>query len=639
MFRHSSFVILSSLVICDSSFHSTPYRNEEGEEVALLWLSCPHCRVYFHIDEANAGKQVACRACGNPIRIPGTAPKMPVWHYTRERHPKGPVTFEQLRELARTGELNPGELVWQEGMAQWAEARTIDGLYPSPPPVPAATAPPETAVVSPQEEQQPVIEIETEEQRNQPVEMPAKIDESPVVVEEEPLIEIVDEEQVEPPIPIIAEPEQNIPKLSLDDESSSKAVDTSAEQFLPKAWDTPQAESSKEEQQIEVEPEFALNLPAAPPVRRPEPAPTVDLVFPKESAQVPERPALEIELAPVEPKMELDEPEPEGFPTPYEVSRGWKKSQEPKIEVVPEPGTPGPETYAVAGAAQAATPPAQPISAIPVAEIVDAAPPMAIPVSADEVEPREETELERRSRLRREYVQAKKEWTAVRSGLNIIYLTSAGWFGLIAVRFIINTAIAIIAGESPSQAEQSGAGSGVSIAILFIMAVIVDSLTIYGLILCLKIPETTGGRTLIISTLVLTGVSIFFALLAPFVTVMALIALIAGFCRWFAFVFFLQTVNQFFEAHLQMKSIERLMLLMGSTVGIAFVLWVGMNYLVRTFASGEMDTAAMITLILASLCTNLPLLVLIGLCTLRYLRVLRDTVALIDERIYRGELG
>src|SRR5262249_14479484 len=110
--------------------------------MALLWLSCPHCRVFFHIDDANAGRQVACRACGNPIRIPGTTPKVSHWFYTRDRKPHGPVTFEQLKERARNGELLPHELVWQEGMANWVEARSVDGLYPTPPPVPPLPAPP-----------------------------------------------------------------------------------------------------------------------------------------------------------------------------------------------------------------------------------------------------------------------------------------------------------------------------------------------------------------------------------------------------------------------------------------------------------------------------------------------------------------
>src|SRR5207249_2694422 len=104
--------------------------------MALLWLSCPHCRVLFHIDDATAGQQVSCRVCGHPIRIPGSSPRPSLWYYTRDRKPFGPVSFEQIKELARAGQLLPDELIWQEGMAQWAPARTVEGLYPAPPPLP-----------------------------------------------------------------------------------------------------------------------------------------------------------------------------------------------------------------------------------------------------------------------------------------------------------------------------------------------------------------------------------------------------------------------------------------------------------------------------------------------------------------------
>src|SRR5260370_33015122 len=96
-----------------------------GELMALLWLSCPHCRVFFHIDDANAGKQVACRACGNPIRIPGAGPKPTVWFYTPERKPLGPVTFEQLPECARTGGPAPRGVAGQQGTPPWTAANAV----------------------------------------------------------------------------------------------------------------------------------------------------------------------------------------------------------------------------------------------------------------------------------------------------------------------------------------------------------------------------------------------------------------------------------------------------------------------------------------------------------------------------------
>jgi antitoxin component YwqK of YwqJK toxin-antitoxin module len=43
----------------------------------------------------------------------------------------GPVSGQQLKELAATGQLAPADLVWKEGMAQWLPASRINGLLPS----------------------------------------------------------------------------------------------------------------------------------------------------------------------------------------------------------------------------------------------------------------------------------------------------------------------------------------------------------------------------------------------------------------------------------------------------------------------------------------------------------------------------
>lgn len=65
------------------------------------------------------------------------------WHYTKggERH--GPVSSDQLRQLAASGQIHPTDLVWRDGMAEWQKASSVKGLFPSqasgptePPPIP-----------------------------------------------------------------------------------------------------------------------------------------------------------------------------------------------------------------------------------------------------------------------------------------------------------------------------------------------------------------------------------------------------------------------------------------------------------------------------------------------------------------------
>ena len=43
----------------------------------------------------------------------------------------GPVSFEQLKELAAAGKLAPDDSVWQEGMRNWVRASTVPDLFPS----------------------------------------------------------------------------------------------------------------------------------------------------------------------------------------------------------------------------------------------------------------------------------------------------------------------------------------------------------------------------------------------------------------------------------------------------------------------------------------------------------------------------
>lgn len=47
----------------------------------------------------------------------------------------GPVPLQQLRELVDTGKVQPGDLIWREGMAVWQRADQCETLFPAPPPL------------------------------------------------------------------------------------------------------------------------------------------------------------------------------------------------------------------------------------------------------------------------------------------------------------------------------------------------------------------------------------------------------------------------------------------------------------------------------------------------------------------------
>lgn len=59
------------------------------------------------------------------------------WFVARHGKHEGPYTVAQLQEWARQGKLAPTDLVWREGMSDWARASSINGLFR----VPAAVHP------------------------------------------------------------------------------------------------------------------------------------------------------------------------------------------------------------------------------------------------------------------------------------------------------------------------------------------------------------------------------------------------------------------------------------------------------------------------------------------------------------------
>ncbi len=66
------------------------------------------------------------------------------WYYVRGGQETGPITSQELRDLAAAGTLRSADLVWAEGMPEWREAGSVVGLFPAanggerpePPPLP-----------------------------------------------------------------------------------------------------------------------------------------------------------------------------------------------------------------------------------------------------------------------------------------------------------------------------------------------------------------------------------------------------------------------------------------------------------------------------------------------------------------------
>lgn len=51
------------------------------------------------------------------------------WHYAKNGEKHGPITATQLKELAKTGQLAPDDLVWREDMKEWRKAASVRGLH------------------------------------------------------------------------------------------------------------------------------------------------------------------------------------------------------------------------------------------------------------------------------------------------------------------------------------------------------------------------------------------------------------------------------------------------------------------------------------------------------------------------------
>jgi hypothetical protein len=71
------------------------------------------------------------------------------WYYARGNQQQGPVTLPAVQDLIRSGQLQPTDLVWRQGMANWQPASQVPevaadlGSIPAPPPSTYPPPPPQ----------------------------------------------------------------------------------------------------------------------------------------------------------------------------------------------------------------------------------------------------------------------------------------------------------------------------------------------------------------------------------------------------------------------------------------------------------------------------------------------------------------
>jgi predicted Zn finger-like uncharacterized protein len=128
--------------------------------MAQQMLSCPACQGVFQIEESQRGLTLRCQRCQHTFETPGPVSGTP-WYVARDKVKLGPFSSAQLKELAKTGQLWPEDMVLKEGERKWVAASAIKGLFtmaPKTSPATKAAAP----APAPKKPNQPEPEPESE---------------------------------------------------------------------------------------------------------------------------------------------------------------------------------------------------------------------------------------------------------------------------------------------------------------------------------------------------------------------------------------------------------------------------------------------------------------------------------------------
>jgi len=109
--------------------------------------TCPHCSQPFTATSATSATQVLCPHCKQAVEVPATSASR--WFYARGKKKYGPYTWQQLSTLAKRGDLQPDDMLLQEGTKQWVRADSLPALAAIFTPTAVSATPEEPALIAP----------------------------------------------------------------------------------------------------------------------------------------------------------------------------------------------------------------------------------------------------------------------------------------------------------------------------------------------------------------------------------------------------------------------------------------------------------------------------------------------------------
>jgi S1-C subfamily serine protease len=128
----------------------------------MIRFACPTCHKALSAPDEKAGLKLPCPGCGQRLQIPvpfasrtmlgellpagqAALPSPdPLWFYLHQGKQLGPVAKGALQKLSSLGQVGRDDLVWRQGMKNWAPFSAVPELRPAPAPV----APPKTPALT-----------------------------------------------------------------------------------------------------------------------------------------------------------------------------------------------------------------------------------------------------------------------------------------------------------------------------------------------------------------------------------------------------------------------------------------------------------------------------------------------------------